>query len=846
MPPQPGQKPTNGLVDKTWLGEFQSTGPIAMGVAEIGPEPLVKPAIYRRAVSRATARTIRKSSRRRPSMPGGFSTTVPGNFGGSSSGGILVAQNTTPGGPDTPGSPGGPARLAADSVLLAQPRSVRRLGQDRSGAERVLDPTPTRGECHHRQFANFVPLDISADNIVIWTMGTAATSGETLQPENVPLEIYMEGNIVFRQGERTIYAQRMYYDVQHQIGTVLAAEILSPVPKFAGNMRLKADVLQQTGPGRFLATNAYFTSSRLALPGYRLQAKTMLFEDNEVPLVDPVTKQPQIDPESGEAVMQHDRTVTSRNNLIYVQNVPVFYWPVIHNDVEQSNFYIRQARFKSDHIFGQQFLIDWDAYQVFGLKRLPGTDWTFSTDYFTVRGPAAGTAYRWRGSELFGLEGPYNGFIDAWGIHDHGVDTLGSDRMDLLPEPDRDNRYKVLGRHRQYLINNFQLTGEFGLISDRNFLEQYFEREWDQSKDYDTELMLKQYRGNSTWDVMGTRPCQRLVHADAMAAAGRPLLDRAGSGRRPAHLVRAFDAGYANMLIAARPTDPSEEAKFNWLPWEANVHGGRYFTTQEMDFPFTLGAMNFVPYALGRLAHWDETLQGLPNFRVPDAAWTVLMASSVWPRHAAVLERESGREKLALQCQRHRSQAHWTSTRRGPEPRRTSRTCRCTTRSTTTTSRPSIDASPRTRSIPTSCPRMGSALLRVALRAGQLGHFAVAGNRGQYDGHSPGVEAAWQTERTARQSAHHRHGVVQCFDHDLSAGQSRRLRPGGGPDAVRLYLARGRSGHALVGRHLRLLQRRTADRHDRRLHQSAAAGQRVPGLPVDQRSEYRQRLYAGG
>ena len=47
--------------------------------------------------------------------------------------------------------------------------------------------------------------------------------------------------------------------------------------------------------------------------------------------------------------------------------------------------------------------------------------------------------------------------------------------MNLLPEPDRDNRYKVLARHRQYLENNFQLTGEFGLISDRNFLEQYFE-----------------------------------------------------------------------------------------------------------------------------------------------------------------------------------------------------------------------------------------------------------------------------------------------------------------------------------------------------------------------------------
>ena len=231
----------------------------------------------------------------------------------------------------------------------------------------------------------------------------------------------------------------------------------------------------------------------------------MLFEDNPVPVIDPFTGQPQINPATNEPLLQHDRMVTSRNNVIYLENVPVFYWPVMKNDVEQSSFYIRQARFKSDRIFGEQILVDWDAYQILGLKRLPGTDWTFSTDYFSARGPALGTAYKWKGSELFGLQGPYNGFVDAWGIHDHGLDTLGSDRMNLLPEPDIANRYKVLARHRQYLQNNFQLTGEFGLISDRNFLEQYFEREWDQAKDYDTDLGLKQYRGNSTWEVYGSR-----------------------------------------------------------------------------------------------------------------------------------------------------------------------------------------------------------------------------------------------------------------------------------------------------------------------------------------------------
>ena len=54
------------------------------------------------------------------------------------------------------------------------------------------------------------------------------------------------------------------------------------------------------------------------------------------------------------------------------------------------------------------------------------------------------------------------------------------------------------------LPNNFQLTGEVGLISDFNFLEQYFEREYDQLKDQTTDFELKQYRDNSTWSVVGS------------------------------------------------------------------------------------------------------------------------------------------------------------------------------------------------------------------------------------------------------------------------------------------------------------------------------------------------------
>jgi hypothetical protein len=111
-------------------------------------------------------------------------------------------------------------------------------------------------------------LDVSTDRLVLWTSGAAAPdlSGEALQRSDQPLEIYMEGNIVFRQGDRVIYARSMYYNITFQYGVVLDAEMLTPVPAYGGLVRLKAEVLQQIDRQHFIATGGAVTTSRLGVP----------------------------------------------------------------------------------------------------------------------------------------------------------------------------------------------------------------------------------------------------------------------------------------------------------------------------------------------------------------------------------------------------------------------------------------------------------------------------------------------------------------------------------------------------------------------------------------------------
>jgi hypothetical protein len=455
--------------------------------------------------------------------------------------------------------------------------------------------------------------------MVIWTRSQREPdfSGQTPQDARMPLEIYMEGNVVFRQGDRVIYASRMYYDVPNQIGTVLDADVLTPVPKYEGLVRLHAQVLQQVSPERMLAHDAFLTMSRIGVPTYRLQAGDLVFDDVPHPLVDPRTGVQLIDPANGQPAVVHDRLVTANNDVLYLEEFPIFYWPVMAVDPTDPTYYLRRIQYKNDSVFGTQILTDWNMYQLLGIKKPPkGTDWDLSLGYLSDRGFGYGSTFMYHTENLFGIPGQAAGLVDFWGIDDHGHDNLGLDRPDLTPEVDY--RYRFLLQHRQELPYGLQLTVEGGAQSDNNFLQEYFRQEWDNLKDQTTDIELRQQqdKDNMSWNVFAsaqTNPfvtqSQWLPRADHFWL-GQPLLG---------DTLTWFEhstAGYANYRIAAPPTNPAD-SPFSHMPWEqSNLQGDRLISRQELDLPFQAGPVKIVPFVLGELGHWGEDLDGSPLDRV--------------------------------------------------------------------------------------------------------------------------------------------------------------------------------------------------------------------------------------
>ena len=174
------------------------------------------------------------------------------------------------------------------------------------------------------------------------------------------------------------------------------------------------------------------------------------------------------------------------------------------------------------------------------------------------------------------------------------------------------------------------MIGELGYLSDRNFLEQYYQSEFFQGKDVETLAYIKQQQQNWAWTatvstdfnissnpsgvgyvdnapVPGPRlnefenTTEWLPRGDVYKL-GEPLFD--GWLTWSTHT----SAGYAQLHQADAPFEPGDV--FVPLPYFKSSQGAVLMTRHELDAPFNIGPVKVVPYAMGEAAYWGEGLDG--------------------------------------------------------------------------------------------------------------------------------------------------------------------------------------------------------------------------------------------
>ncbi len=467
-------------------------------------------------------------------------------------------------------------------------------------------------------------VELSADRMVIWSRSDIATGASegVVQAQDEPFEIYMEGNIIIRQGDpnngqlmRECKAETATFDARDNKALLLNAELKTYLPSIQGTIRVWAERLRQLGPNTFHGTHVWSTTSPYGKPGVRVQSTDVFLEERErqqSSIFGPDANEPQqVNPATGEPDPQTQNWITSLNNVFFIEDVPVFYLPYIGAPADKSEIPLQSILFSQDSIFGTTIRTMWDPFKLFGFMDPKGAQWSLLGDYFSRRGPAVGMLGKYKGDNLFGIPGKYFGEMNSLYVHDVGTDDLGADRQSVTPSTQNRGIFEM--RHEQQLPNGFTFIAEAGWQSDRNFQDQYFQSEFDRGKDIESLVYLKQQQSNWAWTAIikpNDQPfeyeTQWLPRGD-LYVLSQPLFN--GLMTYSQHTSGAYAEVHQG-------DPPSSQEVFTPISYFAHVHGADLFTRQQVDAPFNLGPVNVVPHAMGEAAYWGDSFDGEPVSRL--------------------------------------------------------------------------------------------------------------------------------------------------------------------------------------------------------------------------------------
>jgi hypothetical protein len=458
-------------------------------------------------------------------------------------------------------------------------------------------------------------LDIEADRLVVWTKDNPQQLFSSMRsPQGKTsrdLEFYLAGNVEIRQQSgpevRTLRAEEAYYDVGHNVAVALTADLEFKQPRLPDPVHLRADELLQLSPNKFEAVKAAISASRLPSdPGLTVNVTTATLEDKQVPKRSIFGRQV-INRTTGQPEMVPQRLFHGDDVVVRVEDVPVLYFPFIQGDAHDPLGPLESINFGYNRIFGAQLSATINMYDLLGIDPLPGTRWRADVDYLTRRGPALGSEYDFAGKDLFGVPSVYNGIMKAYGIIDGASDILGGPRGPDQPHPEERGRY--LARLNWFdLPEDFTFQTQLSLLSDKNFLEQYFKNEFDTDINQETFLYLKQQHGNWAWTAL-TEP---RIRDWVTETEWLPRLDGYLIGQSFFNLL-TYDAHASAGYALLRPTGvPPPPVEFT----QQRTDTGRFDLNQELSLPFTLGPVRLVPYALLDLTYYTQDLEGNDRGRI--------------------------------------------------------------------------------------------------------------------------------------------------------------------------------------------------------------------------------------
>ena len=509
----------------------------------------------------------------------------------------------------------GDMEIAADHVVIWTPEeAVRRMsGSGKTAAE---PPPPKAGES---QGVAPPPSDEKGAEGKSAEGKAAATSSR-----RPAAEAYFEGHVRINQGRRMIQASQVYYDFQREQALAIDTKIRTFAETRNVPVYYYAKEVRQLAKGLFVGTDAWMTTCEFAHPHYEMGASKMTLMDLTPP------------PGEGEEKPEYRRVrFVGEDVQARIRHFPITYWPRLASDFTESETALRTVRIEHRSSRGTGIVSQWHLLKLLGIdQKPPGFDFYLDADFWSERGPAIGVESKYLREDFYGK------FLSYY-LHDSGKDFFGGERV----KPEDAARGRILWQHRQYLPQNWELTLEFSKISDRQFMNEFFEREAETGKAQETLAYLKKQDRDQALTILASA---RLNDWETQTEYF-PQVTYNTIGHS---LLRDHLTYFQHSEVA--------EARYRSAEWRkvfgpntiyedklrAKDSGATLLadTVHEVDLPLKFPPVNVVPFAEARMSYFQEILDrshdkwrftGKEGVRAATQAWRVYdnVESDFWDVH---------------------------------------------------------------------------------------------------------------------------------------------------------------------------------------------------------------------
>ncbi|MEE9394196.1 MAG: LPS assembly protein LptD [Planctomycetota bacterium] len=434
---------------------------------------------------------------------------------------------------------------------------------------------------------------LRCDNAVIWLVknGAPDTDAEEVAADGrrggvTVSEIYAEGVVVLSRyaDEQVFRCHRLFFDLVSNRGTFWDAALRQSLDRRGEKLDLvmRAGELRQLSRDRYEMFDTTFTTNPSVEPGYRLVTPSARVE---------------IDEKAVDRQGNSYRNVRFEldSSVLYIGELPILKTPPFSGQTKDrgGNLY-RRIEVDSSKKFGPSARLTLGKEIWFDDERWG--DLEFYGQYFGKRGLGGGIDLRYEQTDYRGsLRGVYQ--------RDRGRD-------ELFNTPTDKDRGRVLLRHRHQLPEHIQLDIELSKISDRGFLSEYYENEFQSDKEQETLIYAKRAVGASALTFLAnTRLNDFQTQTEFLPRASYQLIS-----------YPLIDIGNRSSLyFDARYEVSNARLRFDDELHRPNARTYRADFDQTVALPFFLGPVKIEPFVgfrytrYGRGALVDESFDRIGN-----------------------------------------------------------------------------------------------------------------------------------------------------------------------------------------------------------------------------------------